>query len=98
MTVRRASLDNFDRASVVDPIAHFVAIERSIGNSRREIVEPGMQEWQIHNEVDRKSLTCAGGRQSLTFKHNVCSSHVFPEPIAKHKADIRMFNVAFELD
>src|SRR4029453_16881222 len=60
MTVRRASLDNFDRASVVDPIAHFVPIKCSIGNSRREIVEPGMQEWQIHNEVNKKPFPRVG--------------------------------------
>ena len=98
MTVGRASLDNFGRAGVVDPIAHFVAIECSIRDSRREIVEAGMQEWQIHNEIDRKPFPCVGRWQSLTFKHDVCSSHVLAEPIAKHKADIRMFNVAFELD
>jgi len=43
MTVRGASLHHFDRAGVVDPIAHFVLIQSAVGDGRREVIEAGMQ-------------------------------------------------------
>ena len=67
VAIRRAPFDDFDRAGIVDPVAHFVLIRASpIRDSGRKVVEARVQKRQVHHEIHRKPFSeRAAGNRSL---------------------------------
>ena len=54
------ALDHFHCAGIVDPVAHVILIESSVGNGGSKVVKTGLQIRQIHDEVDGKLIEIFG--------------------------------------
>src|SRR6058998_1808996 len=71
MAISDRSLNHLDGAGVINPVAHFILIQSSIGGSRRKVIEAGVEERQIHNEIHRQPLAGSRRRQPHTFVDEV---------------------------
>src|SRR5688500_10117683 len=98
MSVRCGPLDKIDDASIVDPVTHCILVQIPSGDRRREVIKAGMQERQVHDEVDRKPVACFGGCEPLAFEQDIGSGYILSKPIAEHEADVGLCHVFEKLD
>src|SRR5262245_18883364 len=62
------------------------------------MIKPGVQKWQIQDEINGETVTGSRCRQPFAFEHDVGTRNVLSQPVPQHEPDIRVFNGIPELD
>src|SRR5215472_15102440 len=86
VSVGDGALNHFNRAGIVDPVAHFVLIESSVRNGGSKMIETGVKMGQIHDEVNGNLIAGTCSREPYAFIESICSRDILSEAIAHHKA------------
>src|SRR5262249_10555324 len=97
VSIRRRVLNDLDCARILDPVAHFVLIQRSVGDSGREIIKARVKNGEIHDEIDGQTLPGTRRRKFQTFIYRVGATHILPEPVTEHETHVGLRHVVAKL-